>query len=563
MSPRIRCAVYTRKSTDDGLEQEFNSLHAQREACEAFIKSQRGLGWVALTAPYDDGGLSGGTMDRPALQNLLADIEKGKVDLVVVYKVDRLTRSLTDFTRIVEIFDARGVSFVSVTQQFNTTTSMGRLTLNMLLSFAQFEREVTGERIRDKISASKKKGMWMGGLPPLGYDVREKKLEVNGAEAETVRTLFHLYLKLGTVKMLVEEADGRGLVTKRRVRVDGEPTGGHPFTRGHLYQLLTNPIYVGEVAHKGIAYPGQHDAIIERKTFDAARRQLDGNAAERRSATNANAPSLLTGLVYDETGDRLSPTHANKRGRRYRYYISKRLVLGIGSSEGGWRLPAKELDRAVTQMVGDFLRDAIRMIDALDVNGIAPDRMHTILRRAAAAADDLGREQPESKRRLLHRLLHRVTIHKSSIHIALKRSGLGGMVFGKTSDSAASSEGLIEFTVPKVLKRRGVEAKLVVSTAQGEIAAPDENSIAMLVRAHRWLDQLAKGEIGSAREISRREKIDTSEISRIIRLAFLAPDIVEAVLAGRQPVELTPRHLMRGELPLEWHRQRRLLGFLA
>jgi DNA invertase Pin-like site-specific DNA recombinase len=563
MSPRIRCAVYTRKSTDDGLEQEFNSLHAQREACEAFIKSQRGLGWVALTAPYDDGGLSGGTMDRPALQNLLADIEKGKVDLVVVYKVDRLTRSLTDFTRIVEIFDARGVSFVSVTQQFNTTTSMGRLTLNMLLSFAQFEREVTGERIRDKISASKKKGMWMGGLPPLGYDVREKKLEVNGAEAETVRTLFHLYLKLGTVKMLVEEADGRGLVTKRRVRVDGEPTGGHPFTRGHLYQLLTNPIYVGEVAHKGIAYPGQHDAIIERKTFDAARRQLDGNAAERRSATNANAPSLLTGLVYDETGDRLSPTHANKKGCRYRYYISKRLVIRIGSTEDGWRLPAKELDRAVTQMVVDFLRDELRTIDALDLIGAAPDRMRTILCRAAAIADDLNREPPESKRRLLRRLLHRVTIHKGSIHIALKRSGLGGMVFGKTSDSAASSEGLIEFTVPTVLKRRGVEAKLVVSTAQGEIAAPDENSIAMLVRAHRWLDQLAKGEIGSAREISRREKIDTSEISRIIRLAFLAPDIVEAVLAGRQPVELTPRHLMRGELPLEWHRQRRLLGFLA
>ncbi len=234
MSAKIRCAVYTRKSTDDGLEQEFNSLDAQREACEAFIKSQRGLGWVALATRYDDGGLSGGTIDRPALQTLLADIEKGKVDTVVVYKVDRLTRSLADFARIVAVFDARSVSFVSVTQQFNTTTSMGRLTLNMLLSFAQFEREVTGERIRDKIAASKKKGMWMGGLPPLGYDVQDKKLVVSPDEAETVRTLFRLYLELGTVKKLVEGSGHLGLATKRRIRSGGQETGGQPFTRGHL-----------------------------------------------------------------------------------------------------------------------------------------------------------------------------------------------------------------------------------------------------------------------------------------------------------------------------------------
>jgi site-specific DNA recombinase len=299
MSAKTRCAIYTRKSTDEGLEQEFNSLDAQREACESYILSQRGLGWVVLPKHYDDGGVSGGTMERPALQALLADIEKGKVDLVVVYKVDRLTRSLNDFSRIVDVFDARGASFVSVTQQFNTTTSMGRLTLNMLLSFAQFEREVTSERIRDKIAASKKKGMWMGGLPPLGYDILDKKLVANEAEAETVRTLFRLHLELGTVKKLVEESGHLGLVTKRRIRSGGQETGGQPFTRGHLYQLLTNPIYVGDVAHKGVTYPGQHNGIIERQTFDAVRCRLNGNAAERRSATNAKAPSLLTGLVYD------------------------------------------------------------------------------------------------------------------------------------------------------------------------------------------------------------------------------------------------------------------------
>lgn len=316
-------------------------------------------------------------------------------------------------------------------------------------------------------------------------------------------------------------------------------------------------------SHRILSRKMETSAIIERETFDAVQRLLDSKTAERRSATNANAPSLLTGLVYDGTGDRLSPTHAIKKGRRYRYYISKRLVLRISSTEDGWRLPAKELDRAVTQMIGDFLRDEIRFVNALDLIGTAPDRMRTILRRAAAVADDLGREPPEPKRRLLHRLLHRVTVHNGSIHIAFKRSSLGGMVFGMTPDRAAYSEDPIEFAVPTILKRRGVEAKLVVSTAQGEIAAPDENSIAMLVRAHRWLDPLAKGEIGSAREISRSEKIDASEISRIIRLAFLAPDIIEAVLAGHQPVELTPRCLMRGEIPHEWHRQRRLLGFPA
>ena len=269
MSDTTRSAIYTRKSTDEGLEQEFNSLDAQRESCEAYIKSQAGEGWRLVRTRYDDGGISGGTMERPALQRLLSDIKARKIDTIVVYKVDRLTRSLADFAKIVEVFDAHKVSFVSVTQAFNTTTSMGRLTLNMLLSFAQFEREVTGERIRDKIAASKKKGMWMGGSVPLGYDAKDKKLVVNRAEAETVRTLFRLYLELGTVKKLVDEAHRVGLATKRHMRSGGRTIGGQPFTRGHLHQLLANSIYVGEVAHKGVRYAGQHDAIIERKTFDA------------------------------------------------------------------------------------------------------------------------------------------------------------------------------------------------------------------------------------------------------------------------------------------------------
>jgi DNA invertase Pin-like site-specific DNA recombinase len=520
-----RCAIYTRKSTEDRLEQEFNSLDAQREACEAFIKSQRGLGWVALAARYDDGGLSGGSMDRPALQSLLADIEKGRIDTVVVYKVDRLTRSLSDFAKIVDIFDARRVSFVSVTQQFNTVTSMGRLTLNMLLSFAQFEREVTSERIRDKIAASKKRGMWMGGLPPLGYDARDKKLVVNPNEADIVRTLFRLYLELGTVKKLVEEAGRLRLITKRRTGSSRRETGGLPFARGHLYHLLKNPIYVGDVIHKGATYPGQHDGIIDRQIFDAARCQLDRNAAERRAATNARAPSLLTGLVYDEMGDRLCPTHANKKGRRYRYYISKHLMRGTGPADAGWRLSAKELDGAVIQAVGDFLKDELRIIEVLCLTGTAPGRLRGILNRAAAVADEVLDKQ--SERRVLRNILHRVTLHADSMHIEIQRLGLDTLVTGNYIPDAAHSA-LIDVIIPVTLRHRGVEAKLIIHAAQGNAAAPDGNLIALVAQAHSWFDQLAAGEKSSIQEIARRDKIDASDIGRNLQFAFLAflPDAI-------------------------------------
>ena len=333
----IRCAIYTRKSTDDGLEQEFNSLHAQREACEAYIKSQRGMGWTALAVAYDDGGLSGGTLDRPALQQLLAGIQAHKVDTVVAYKVDRLTRSLADFAKIVEVFDAHEVSFVSVTQQFNTTTSMGRLTLNMLLSFAQFEREVTGERIRDKIAASKRKGMWMGGPIPLGYDSRDKKLVVNGSEAEVVRRVFSLYLELGGVDLLKQETDHLGLVTKRHEDGSGF-RGGLAFSRGNLYQMLHNPIYAGEIAHKGKVYPGQHERIIAPGLWEAVQKRLNTNTRERRAPANITGTFILTGKLFDETGDRLSPTSANRNGKRHRYYVSRRLLRTGDRSNGGWRL---------------------------------------------------------------------------------------------------------------------------------------------------------------------------------------------------------------------------------
>src|SRR6267142_2210766 len=339
---RKRCAIYTRKSSEEGLEQEFNSLQAQSEACEAYIRSQRHEGWVLARTRYDDGGFSGGNMERPALQHLLADIREGRIDIIVVYKVDRLTRSLADFARLVEIFDAQEVSFVSVTEQFNKTSSMGRLTLNVLLSFAQFEREVTGELIRDKIAASKKKGMWMGGNVPLGYDATDRTLVINSAEAETVRHIFALYRDLGCVRRVKEETDRLGLMTKRSTTAKGTERGGQPFWRGHLYQLLTNPIYTGQIAHKGQLYPGQHPALIDAEAWRAVRDQLAANATNHRRKADAVEPSLLAALLVDARGERFTPSHAVKKGRRYRYYVSGALITHAGTDPAqGWRLPAQ------------------------------------------------------------------------------------------------------------------------------------------------------------------------------------------------------------------------------
>ena len=328
---RIRCAIYTRKSSEEGLEQAFNSLDAQREACAAFILSQKHEGWTVLPTLYDDGGFSGGTMERPALKRLIADIEAGQIDVVVVYKVDRLTRALSDFAKLVEVFDRRGVSFVSITQQFNTTTSMGRLTLNVLLSFAQFEREVIGERIRDKIAASKKKGMWMGGMPPLGYDVKDRKLVVNDAEARIVVEIYRRYLALKSVHALRDELADAGIKSKRRMRPDGAEYGGQTFSRGALYLILQNRLYRGEITHKGNSYPGEHPAIVDKPLWDDVQAVLAANRVERATGARASHPSLLTGMVFDETGERLTPTYAVKKGTRYRYYVSTSLVTGAGT----------------------------------------------------------------------------------------------------------------------------------------------------------------------------------------------------------------------------------------
>src|SRR5712672_3712487 len=354
-----RCAIYTRKSSEEGLEQSFNSLDAQREACQAFITSQRQEGWRALPAHYDDGGYSGGTLERPALQRLLKDVEEGKVDTIVVYKVDRLTRSLADFAKIVEALDARGVSFVSVTQQFNTTTSMGRLTLNVLLSFAQFEREVTGERIRDKIAASKQKGMWMGGWVPIGYDRKDRTLTINETEAGTVRTIFDLFLKLKNVQRVQAELARLKLTTKPYATPRGRAVGGLSFARGHLYKILSNPLYIGEIEHRGVRYPGQHPPLVDAATWDAVQAQLAANHHENRARTNAKSKSQLAGLIYDDAGNRLVSSHATKNGKRYRYYVTPEATgrSVATASVPKLRLPATMIDELLRVKLQSYLSD--------------------------------------------------------------------------------------------------------------------------------------------------------------------------------------------------------------
>jgi site-specific DNA recombinase len=550
---RKRCAVYTRKSSEEGLEQEFNSLHAQREACEAYIRSQRHEGWSLVTTAYDDGGISGGTMERPALQRLLADIRSGRIDVVVTYKVDRLTRSLADFARLIETFDKHVVSFISVTQQFNTTTSMGRLTLNVLLSFAQFEREVTGERIRDKIAASKQKGMWMGGNPPLGYDPRDRKLVLNPQEADTVRRLFALYLELGCVRQVKDAADRLGLITKTRI-ARGVPQGGKPFSRGHLYKLLSNPIYLGRIAHKGQLYEGRHEPLIDQATWDAVQERLNGNGQHRRNGAEAREPSLLTGLLFDTGGERLSPSHAVKKGKRYRYYISRSLITEAGSDHGrGWRLPAHDIEQAVIGAVARALKDRAFLIEQIGSPGASPDQIRNLLDSAEQIAAVLDMGSAPERARTLRELVARIVIEDDMLAITLRRAAL-------RESSAGDDEDPIRFSVPVQFRRRGVEMKLVIAGDTARPARPDPVLIKAVARAHLWFEDLATGRVPSLQAIADREGITESYVRRLIPLAFLAPGIVKAILEGEQPVELSAARLTGAvKLPLDWNEQQRLL----
>lgn len=545
----LRCAVYTRKSTDEGLEKDFNSLDAQREACEAYILSQQHEGWSPIAEHYDDGGFSGGDMERPALRRLLAAVKAGRVDVIVVYKIDRLTRSLSDFARIVDILDAADCSFVSVTQSFNTTSSMGRLTLNVLLSFAQFEREVAAERIRDKIAASKKRGMWMGGPLPLGYDAIDRKLVVVPEEAETVRDIMRRYLASDGVPSLVEELERDDIVSKRRKMRDGSIAGGIPFRRGALAHLLSNRIYLGLTTHKGQAYEGQHEAIVDRQLFDAVQAKLERREHDRWSDQDSEAISILAGRIHDQHGRPMVPTHTRNHGRRYRYYAS---IPRDGSNEPAVRMPAIELEHAVTRAIVQKLENPASLREHFDQ---MPDDVRTGAASAAVRfALELERSSGIDRKRMLALLNLKAQVFSKSIEAAIELSSL---IPSQCSEAAGKLPATL--SVPGSLARCGHEVRLKLEPPAGEPSRQRAALVDLITRAFDAREQLFSMDDGEVASMPVRQR---RHLERTARLSYLAPDVIRAILDGRQGPGLAARNLMRtASLPLDWAAQRRALQF--
>lgn len=554
---KIRCAIYTRKSSEDGLEQEFNSLDAQREACAAYIASQKHEGWKLLKTRFDDGGKSGGTLERPALQHLLQDIDAGRIDMVVVYKIDRLTRSLADFAKLVERLEEVNCSFVSVTQAFNTSSSMGRLTLNVLLSFAQFEREVTAERIRDKIAASKKKGLWMGGVPPLGYDPHHDKtrreLVINENEATTVRRLFALYEELGCLNAVTRQAKHLGLRSKHHIFASGREQGNRPLSRGQIHHILCNPIYIGLIRHKDRTWPGLHDAIIERVQWDRVQERLQSAAAKRRGVRTgktrlgaSDRSALLLGKFRDETGDILTPSHTTKQGKIHRYYVSNRL-LAESTDPTGWRLPAKPFEKAVVQAIGQHLSQAAQRHALL----VAPDIVAS--GRARFAAEAFIAKLQSDGLNYCPQIIKIGMVSADYLRMELCAEALSQAVGNSPQDIQPS---MLRITAPFACRRRGVEMKIIVGRRE---PVPDATLRRALRNAHIWTDQLKTGD--TLKQVAGRVGKTESYIRRITPLAFLSPRIQTAIMAGTQPVDLTLESLVRTALPLDWGAQEKLLGF--
>ncbi|MEN0653993.1 MULTISPECIES: recombinase family protein [Hyphobacterium] len=558
--PVIRCAVYTRKSSEEGLDQDFNSLDAQFEACAAYVASQKGKGWKLIPERYDDGGISGGTMERPGVQRLIGDIEAGRIDMIVVYKIDRLTRSLSDFAKLVDRLDAASCSFVSVTQAFNTSTSMGRLTLNVLLSFAQFEREVTGERIRDKIAASKKKGMWMGGMVPLGYDVdpdpAKRGLVINEAEAAHIAKIYRLYDRHECLRTVTAKAEAVGIRAKTRQFKSGQAYGGQPLGHGQIHFILTNPIYAGRIKHKAEIYDGQHAAIIDDALWQRVQAKLQAHAAKPRVRDSTTGKlrepherSPLAGKLYDETGDRLTPSHtksSSKAGsKRIRYYVSRRLMQAQSKDPSGWRLPALKLERAVSNAIAAHLAkhgdQLLREPDA-----IALYQVQRQVRELHARL--LKRDET-----LLRALPNTITVSANTLAIELDRDALAKAI--DVSPDALNEEAL-QIRSGFAVRRRGVEFKIITGQFERE---PDQTLIKTIARAHQWLAEVRKGV--SLAAIGRRHGWTDSPVRLRIRLAFLSPKITAAILDGRQPPELSVQYLLAHPIPLGWKAQDMALGF--
>jgi len=553
MSNRIRCAIYTRKSTEEGLEQAFNSLDAQREACEAYVKSQQHEGWQAIATHYDDGGFSGGNMERPALKQLMSEIQAGKVNVVVVYMVDRLTRSLADFAKIIEQFDKYSVSFVSVTQQFNTTTSMGRLTLNVLLSFAQFEREVTGERIRDKIAASKKKGMWMGGTVLLGYEVHDRKLVINESEAATVRAIFNEFQSLGSVQKLAEWLRENNIKSRRDCY----------FLSGALYTMLRNPHYLGLIRHKKATYPGKHQAIIDRKTWDTVQALLDDNMQGNRPEVRATKETLFTGIIFDAAGTLYTPTHTNKNGRRYRYYTSQ-TVIHKAQPHAVPRIPAHDIEQAVIDRILVLLRSQRELLVFLRENQISDNTTpqngsYTLILDSATEYISTWNTRPALQRQqFLKLVIDRVVIHPKQIEVRLRLPVLihklfGGDAAGQGHFAAEKFTPIASITCPFRHVQQGRTLRLIVGDGQLATDASRQAIVRAIACARQWYLHIVSGEASCLREITRRDGIDDSWAKKIFPLAFLSPANIEIILRSNTGLTLNQ---LRANIPIDWSQQK-------
>ncbi len=544
---KLRCAIYTRKSTEEGLDQAFNSLDAQREACAAYVLSQQHEGWTLVPDRYDDGGYSGGTIDRPALLQLLDEVKAGRVDVVVVYKIDRLTRSLADFAKIVEVLDAAECSFVSVTQAFNTTSSMGRLTLNVLLSFAQFEREVIAERIRDKVAASKARGMWMGGTVPLGYEVRDRKLIVVPDEAQTVRAIMERYIATHSVRTLLAELQRDGIVSKRRTMRDGSVRGGIPFTRGALYWLLSNRVYVGETRHRDKTYPGEHEAIVSRELFDAVQKRLAERTNPRSPGASRKLVSLLAGMIRDHLGRPMSPAHTQNHGRRYRYYVSN---SASGANAPALRLPAGELDATARKQLAACLADIERTRELVPVD--AAEHMASFVSYCTGFSRNIVAASIPELRHILQSLDFAMTAGPNGIRASFSMAALlrnGGI------ESPEAPH--IELSIPTHQAWFGHEPRLRLDSQPGVPNKADQRLVDALARSFAARERLMAMD---EQDVATIPKTELRHLERIARLSYLDPAIVRSILDGTQASHLSARNLWRWDsLPLTWAGQREVL----
>jgi len=557
----IRCAIYTRKSTEEGLEQEFNSLDAQREACEAYIASQRHAGWIALPDHYDDGGFTGANMNRPGLQKLLQHVQAGQVDCIVLYKIDRLSRSLLDFVRMIDLFEKHGASFVSVTQQFNSATSVGRLTLNLLLSFAAFEREIIGERIRDKMAAAKRKGKYTGGTPPLGYDVdREaKKLAVNPEEAKLVRHIFNRFLSLASVTKLARELNDNGRTTKSWVTANGKTRQGRPWNKSHLYRLLNNPILIGLVSHKGDTFPGEHEAIIAKPLWDKVQKALADNTWSRSEETRAKTPMLLKGLLRcGHCGASMGATFARKDGKTYRYYLC------LHARKSGYEacpvktVAAGEVEAAVLTR----LREMIGSPEIIAKAGPTSDESAASLQSLAALWDEV---YPGEHARIVRTLIEKATVYDDRLVLSIRRAGLISLAaeVASEAESPATIERdalpIYEVAIPMAFKRRSGRKKIIVPPVANERTPNDDSHdpvVIAVARAHKWLALLESGRVASMADLARSLDLDGSYLQRMLSLTMLSPEIITRIISEKG-AGFSLARLTKG-FPVMWSEQESL-----